>query len=77
MKRVSELPVCQSVNKWVATTVQHGQRCGDNEKTIGEWARTVGEHQAHHSNKMRQPAQNEGSIHNKKDQSNFHLFPEL
>ena len=75
LKRFSELLVGQSVNKWVATAVQHGQCRGDTEKTVGEWARAVCECQTHDSNEMRQPAENKGSIHNNKDKGNFHLFP--
>ena len=41
LERLSELPVGQSVNKWVATAVQHGQCRSDNEKAVGEWARAV------------------------------------
>lgn len=34
-----KLPVCQSVNEWVASAVQHGQSSGDYKEIVGERAK--------------------------------------
>lgn len=74
-KRFSELPVRQSVNKWVAAAVQHGQSSGDDEEIVGEWARASSERQTQGSHEMRKPTKNKCSIYHEKNQSYFHLFP--
>lgn len=33
-----KLFVCQGIDEWVTTAVQHGQGGGDDKETVGEWA---------------------------------------
>lgn len=68
--------VCQSIDKWVTTAVQHGQGGGDDKETVGEWAWAVSESQTQGSHKMRKPAQDKWSVDDEKNESHSQLFPE-
>lgn len=75
LERLPELPVCQSVYKWVATAVQHRQRRSHSEESVGEWASAVCKCETRDSNEMRDPAEDKCSVHKEKSQNDFHLFP--